>query len=115
MQQLKPMVQIPPTLLRVILTIKKLLKIQNYSLQISSLLSIHNGFSVSPENEKLFREILADDEISMKEVKNLTYEQAKALNEFQKISMNLDISTYIPVYKYEEGCFRYFIGYHHNV
>lgn len=80
---------------------------ENTKLLTSNILAFidkHSGFSsVSSENEKLFREILADDEISMKEVKNLTYEQAKALNEFQKISMNLDTSTYIPVYKYEEG------------
>jgi len=71
---------------------------------ILSFIDKNDGFSsVLPENEKLFRKILADDMISMQEVKNLTYEQAKALNEFQKISMNLDTSTYIPVYKYEEG------------
>ncbi|MDY0327841.1 MAG: hypothetical protein RBR07_06285 [Arcobacteraceae bacterium] len=70
---------------------------------ILSFIDKNNGFSsLSPENEKLFREILADDMISMQEVKNLNYEQAKAFNEFQQKSMNLDLSTYIPVYKYED-------------
>lgn len=71
---------------------------------ILSFIDKNDGFaSVSPENEKLFREILADDTISTQEVKRLTYEQAKALNEFQNKSMNLDVSTYIPIYQYEDS------------
>ena len=71
---------------------------------IISFIDKNNGFSsLSAENEKLFREILADDTISVKEVQKLDYEQAKAFNEFLQKSMNLDTSTYIPVYKVEEN------------
>lgn len=71
---------------------------------ILSFIEKNNGFSgLSPENERLFKEILADDMISTQEIKNMSYEQAKAFNEFQKNSMNLDITSYIPVYKYEDS------------
>lgn len=71
---------------------------------ILSFIEKHDGFSsLSKENEKLFREILADDKISTQEAKSLTYEEAKAFKEFQHKSMNLDISTYVPIFQYEDN------------
>lgn len=79
---------------------------ENTKLLTSDILSFidkNDGFSsVSPENEKLFREVLADDKIYTQEVKRFTYDQAKEFDEFLDKSRTLDISTYIPVYHYEE-------------
>ncbi|MFA7091457.1 MAG: hypothetical protein WC149_06370 [Arcobacteraceae bacterium] len=79
---------------------------ENTKLLTSDILSFidkNDGFSsVLPENEKLFREVLADDKIYMQEVKHFTYDQAKEFNEFLRKSMTLDMTTYIPVYQYEE-------------
>ncbi|MDN5088742.1 hypothetical protein [Aliarcobacter butzleri] len=48
----------------------------------------NNGFSsVSKENEELFRSILSDDKVSNEEWKNISYEQAKELNNLITISM----------------------------
>ncbi|MDK2041140.1 hypothetical protein [Aliarcobacter butzleri] len=48
----------------------------------------NNGFSsVSKENEELFRTILSDDKVSNKEWKNISYEQAKELNNLITTSM----------------------------
>ncbi|MCT7633727.1 hypothetical protein ACOL3B_10310 [Aliarcobacter butzleri] len=48
----------------------------------------NNGFSsVSKENEELFRSILSDDKVSNEEWKNISYEQAKELNNLITTSM----------------------------
>ena len=48
----------------------------------------NNGFSsVSKENEELFRTILSDDKVSNEEWKNISYEQAKELNNLITTSM----------------------------
>lgn len=70
---------------------------------ILSFIEKNNGFSsLSNENEELFKKILADDIISTQEVKNLTWVQAKAFNEFQQKSFNLNSSEAIPIFKYED-------------
>ena len=48
----------------------------------------NGGFSsVSKENEELFRTILSDDKVSNEEWKNISYEQAKELNNLITTSM----------------------------
>ncbi|KLE06888.1 hypothetical protein [Aliarcobacter butzleri] len=48
----------------------------------------NNGFSsISKENEELFRSILSDDKVSNEEWKNISYEQAKELNNLITTSM----------------------------
>ncbi|WP_151942433.1 hypothetical protein [Aliarcobacter butzleri] len=48
----------------------------------------NNGFSsISKENEELFRSILSDNKVSNEEWKNISYEQAKELNNLITTSM----------------------------
>lgn len=68
----------------------------------------YNGFSsLSPTDEKIFREILSDDNLTMEEVKSLSYEQVKKIDDFMAFGFTRGISpSEIPLVK----CFDFKIG-----
>ncbi|MDN5097404.1 hypothetical protein O8C85_02540 [Aliarcobacter butzleri] len=70
------------------LTNKESGKIKLIKKDIVDFIDKNNGFSsVSKENEELFISILSDDKVSNEEWKNISYEQAKELNNLITTSM----------------------------
>jgi hypothetical protein len=61
----------------------------------------HGGFStLSPTDEKIFREILSDDKLTMEEMQNLTYEQIKKVEDLILPNYTTGISpNEIPIIK----------------
>lgn len=61
----------------------------------------HGGFSsLSPTDEKMFREILSDDKLTMEEMQNLTYEQIKKVEDLTLHNYTTGISpNEIPIVK----------------
>jgi hypothetical protein len=60
----------------------------------------YNGFSsLSPTDEKIFRDILSDDKLTMEEVKSLSYEQVKKINDFIGLTFSKASSCEAPIIK----------------
>lgn len=60
----------------------------------------YNGFSsLSPTDEKIFREILSDDNLTMEEVKSLSYEQVQKIDKFLIPSFTNASPNEIPIVK----------------
>ncbi len=68
----------------------------------------YSGFSsLSPTDEKIFREILSDDNLTMEEVKSLSYEQVKKIDDFIAFGFTAGVSpSEIPLVK----CANFKIG-----
>ena len=60
----------------------------------------YNGFSsLSPTDEKIFREILSDDKLTMAEMKSLTYEQVQEIDKFLIPSFTNAPPNEVPIVK----------------
>lgn len=60
----------------------------------------YNGFSsLSPTDEKIFREILSDDKLTMAEMKSLTYEQVQKIDKFLIPSFTNASPNEVPIVK----------------
>lgn len=68
--------------------------------RVVAFLEKYNGFSsLTPTDQKIFKEILSDDKLTMEEMKSLNYEQIKKINDFIFLTFSNASSGEAPIIK----------------